>query len=65
MFEEVKRRARRVIWFNPEPPHLWGVYDPGSLSSDMLEYAEYCDGVHHVSNLRQLVGAIDTLFTRS
>jgi hypothetical protein len=65
MFEEVKRRARRVIWFNPEPPHLWGVYDPGSLSSDMLEYAEYCDGVHHVSNLRQLVSAIDTLFSRA
>lgn len=64
VFEEIKRRARRVIWFNPEPPHMWGVYDPGSLSSDMLEYAEFCDAVHHVSNMRQLVTAIDTLFVR-
>jgi hypothetical protein len=65
MFEAVKRRARRVIWFNPEPPHLWGVYDPGSLNSDMLEYAELCDAVHHVSNLRQLVDAVDSLFART
>lgn len=64
MFEEVQRRARRVIWFNPEPQHMWGVYDPGSLGSDMLEYAELCDAVHHVSNMRQLVAAIDTLFVR-
>ncbi len=64
MFEQVQRRARRVIWFNPEPPVMWGRYDPGSLNSDMLEYAELCDAVHHVSNMRQLVGAIDTLFVR-
>lgn len=63
-FEMVKRRARKVIWFNPEPSHMWGVYDPGSLNSDMLEYASFCDAVHYVSNLRQLVAAIDTLFVR-
>jgi hypothetical protein len=63
-FELVKRRARRVIWLNPEPPHMWGRYDPGSLNSDMLEYAELCDAVHYVSNLRQLVNAVDTLFVR-
>jgi hypothetical protein len=64
MFEDIKRRARRVIWFNPEPPAMWGQYDPGSLNSDMLDYAEYCDAVHHVSNMRQLVDAIDSLFAR-
>ncbi|NJP07176.1 MAG: VWA domain-containing protein [Chloroflexaceae bacterium] len=63
-FRAIKQRARSVIWFNPEPPHMWGMYDPGSLNSDMLEYANYCDAVHHVSNLRQLIAAIDTLFAR-
>jgi uncharacterized protein len=61
-FEDLKRRARRVVWFNPEHPSMWGQYDPGSLSSDMLKYQPLCDAVHHVSNLKQLVAAIDTLF---
>ncbi|NJL04603.1 MAG: VWA domain-containing protein [Chloroflexaceae bacterium] len=61
-FGQIKQRAKRMVWFNPEPPHLWGVYDPGSLSSDMLEYAALCDAVHHVSNPRQLMDAVDTLF---
>jgi uncharacterized protein with von Willebrand factor type A (vWA) domain len=59
----LKQRARRVVWFNPEHPSLWGRYDPGSLSSDMLKYQPLCDAVHHVSNLRQLVAAVDSLFT--
>ncbi len=63
-FETLSRRARRVIWFNPEPPMMWGRYDPGSLNSDMLEYADRCNAVHHVSNLRDLVRAIDSLFVR-
>lgn len=63
-FEEICRRARRVIWFNPEEPHKWGVEYPDTLNSDMLEYARMCDAVHYVSNLRQLATAIDTLFTR-
>lgn len=61
-FGQIKQRAKRMVWFNPEPPHMWGVYDPGSLSSDMLEYAALCDAVHHVSNPRQLMDAVDTLF---
>ncbi|NJK80093.1 MAG: VWA domain-containing protein [Chloroflexaceae bacterium] len=61
-FETLSRRARRVIWFNPEPPHMWGQFDPGSLTSDMLEYAPFCQAVHYVSNPRQLMAAVDTLF---
>ena len=61
-FEDLKRRARRVVWFNPEHPSMWGQYDPGSLSSDMLKYLPLCNAVHHVSNLKQLVAAVDTLF---
>lgn len=63
-FEQIRRRARKVVWFNPESPHMWGKYDPGSLSSDMLKYMPMCDAVHHVSNMRQLAAAVDALFTR-
>lgn len=63
-FSTIQRRARRVVWFNPEPPYMWGKYDPGSLSSDMLKYMPMCDAVHHVSNLRQLAAAVDALFAR-
>jgi uncharacterized protein with von Willebrand factor type A (vWA) domain len=62
-FEDLKRRARRIVWFNPEHPSMWGQYDPGSLSSDMLKYLPLCHAVHHVSNLKQLVAAVDTLFS--
>ena len=58
-FEAIKRRARRLIWFNPESPRLWGTGD-----SDMPKYVPFCDAVHQVSNLRQLVDAVDSLFVR-
>ncbi len=61
-FNTIERRARRIVWFNPEPPEMWGRYDPGSLSSDMLKYMPMCDAVHQVSNLRQLTDAVDDLF---
>lgn len=63
-FEQICRRAHKVIWFNPEAPHMWGVEYPDTLNSDMLDYARHCNAVHQVSNLRQLVAAIDRLFTR-
>jgi uncharacterized protein with von Willebrand factor type A (vWA) domain len=58
-FEAIKRRARRVVWFNPEHTRQWGTGD-----SDMLEYEPLCDAVHRVSNLRELVDAVDSLFVR-
>ena len=58
-FEAIKRRARRLVWFNPEAPRMWGTGD-----SDMPNYVPLCDAVHQVSNLRQLVDAVDSLFTR-
>jgi uncharacterized protein with von Willebrand factor type A (vWA) domain len=57
--ETIKRRARKLIWFNPEQRYMWGTGD-----SDMLLYEPVCDGVHVVRNLRQLGAAIDSLFTR-
>lgn len=58
LFEQIKRRARRVIWLNPELRFQWGLED-----SDMLRYAPLCDAVHQVSNLAELTEAVDQLFT--
>ena len=58
LFEQVKRRAQQVVWFNPEPRREWGTRD-----SDMLRYAPLCTTVHQMSNLAQLTEAVDKLFT--
>jgi uncharacterized protein with von Willebrand factor type A (vWA) domain len=55
--EIIKKRARKMLWFNNEDPRLWGTGD-----SDMLEYLPLFDAVHEVSNLAQLAEAIDKLF---
>lgn len=57
--DAIKKRARRLIWFNPEAKTMWGSGD-----SDMHQYAPACDAVHVVGNLRQLAAAIDSLFVR-
>jgi len=58
LMERVRRRSKRVVWFNPEHPRLWGTGD-----SDMLAYLPYTDVVHNVSNLAELTDAIDKLLT--
>jgi hypothetical protein len=55
---DLHRRARRVLWFNPEPNYLWGTGD-----SDMVQYAPVSGGVYQVANLKQLVEAIDKIMT--
>ena len=57
-FETISRRARRMLWFNPEPPVVWGTGD-----SDMNKYLPYCHAVHEVGTLAQLTDAVDRLFT--
>ena len=52
----VGRRARRLIWMNPEYPAQWGMGD-----SDMLLYAPLCSEVYQVRNLAQLAAAIDRI----
>jgi uncharacterized protein with von Willebrand factor type A (vWA) domain len=54
--ESIKRRARRLVWFNPEAMVLWGTGD-----SDMPKYLPLCDSVHVVSTLAQLTVAVDKL----
>jgi uncharacterized protein with von Willebrand factor type A (vWA) domain len=57
LFDRIRRRARRVVWFNPEESYLWGTGD-----SDMSRYAPHCHAVHQVNNLAQLADAVDKLF---
>ncbi len=56
-FQNIKKRARRIIWLNPENSRLWSTGD-----SDMLRYYPDCDTVHEVGNLAQLAEAVDRLF---
>ncbi len=56
-FQNIKKRARRVVWFNPESPRLWGTGD-----SDMMQYLPQCDAAQEVGNLAQLTEAVDRLF---
>jgi hypothetical protein len=56
-FQEIKKRARKIVWLNPENPRVWGTGD-----SDMLQYEPLCDAAHEVGNLAQLAEAIDRLF---
>jgi uncharacterized protein with von Willebrand factor type A (vWA) domain len=58
LVQTLKRRARRIIWLNPESPRLWGTGD-----SDALEYLPLCDAAYQVSNLAQLTQAVDRLLT--
>src|SRR5258708_6686221 len=53
---DLRRRSRRLLWFNPESPAEWGTGD-----SAMHEYAPISSGVFQVRNLAQLVDAIDRI----
>ena len=57
LIDQIKRRAKRVLWFNPEHPRQWHSGD-----SDMLQYAPLCHAVHRVSNLAELADAVGRLF---
>jgi uncharacterized protein with von Willebrand factor type A (vWA) domain len=58
LLRDVGRRARRLVWLNPEPPEQWGGGD-----SDMHHYAPICDAVYPVRNLAQLAAAVDRLLS--
>ncbi|MBB2891531.1 VWA domain-containing protein [Flexivirga oryzae] len=48
-FAELARRARSVVWLTPEPRYSWALG-----RCDLPLYAEHCDKVEVVHNLRQL-----------
>jgi uncharacterized protein with von Willebrand factor type A (vWA) domain len=56
VLQQMQRRARSLIWINPEPPAAWGFGD-----SEMKEYARYCDRVAVAGTLRGLRKVIDEL----
>jgi len=58
LLQSIRRRARRIIWLNPESAPLWGTGD-----SDALEYLPLCDAIYEVGNLAQLTEAVDRLLT--
>jgi uncharacterized protein with von Willebrand factor type A (vWA) domain len=56
---DIKQRARRIIWLNPESRNTWGFGD-----SEMERYAVHCDLVEECRNLNQLYRVIDQLVPR-
>ena len=55
----IRRRARQVIWLNPEPPTVWGFGD-----SAMRDYAPHCDHIAVARDLDSLRRVIDELVGR-
>jgi uncharacterized protein with von Willebrand factor type A (vWA) domain len=53
---EIHRKAKNVIWINPESPGAWGFGD-----SVMDTYLPYCDVAEECRNLRQLSRLVDRL----
>lgn len=47
--QQFQRSAKQVFWLNPEPASYWDTGD-----SIVSEYAQYCDALFEVRNLRQL-----------
>ncbi|BDG01578.1 VWA domain-containing protein [Anaeromyxobacter oryzae] len=59
VLEELKRRARRVLWICPEARHAWGSGD-----SEMLLYERHCQRVAEVTTLQELEDVADALVPR-
>lgn len=53
---DIAKRARTVIWLNPEPASYWDTGD-----STMADYARHCDSVHEVRTLAQLESFVEKL----
>jgi uncharacterized protein with von Willebrand factor type A (vWA) domain len=58
VLRDVKRRAKQVVWLNPENRMTWGFGD-----SEMDRYAPHCTVVEECRNLNQLYRVIDRLVT--
>src|SRR6185503_15517881 len=55
----MRRRARQIVWLNPEPPPVWGFGD-----SAMRDYAPHCDRIAVARDLDSLRDVIDDLVGR-
>lgn len=56
VLKELKQKAKKIIWLNPEAPTSWGFGD-----SEMDHYIRYCDLVEECRNLKQLTAVIDRI----
>jgi uncharacterized protein len=56
VLRDVRERAKRVIWLNPESRLTWGFGD-----SEMDRYVPHCDLVEECRNLNQLYRVVDRL----
>jgi uncharacterized protein with von Willebrand factor type A (vWA) domain len=59
IFERIAKRAKRVIWLNPEFRSSWGTGD-----SDMYRYAPYCCLVRVCASLNDLERVITDLLEK-
>ncbi|MBI4831157.1 MAG: VWA domain-containing protein [Candidatus Lindowbacteria bacterium] len=58
-FREIREKAKRVIWLNPEARAAWRLGD-----SVMYDYLPFCEEVHECRNARQLIGVVDKLIAK-
>jgi uncharacterized protein with von Willebrand factor type A (vWA) domain len=56
IIQEMKKKARKVYWLNPEPRAYWDTGD-----SIVGEYTTHTDGCYEVRNLRQLESFVEKL----
>lgn len=54
--KDIRERAKKVWWLNPEARRHWDTGD-----SVVGSYAEHCDGVHECRNLKQLARFVEQL----
>ena len=60
VLDEVRRRARRLLWICPEPRQRWEHGD-----GEMARYAAACDRVAVVTSLAELEGVAEALLPRA
>ena len=53
---EMQKKAKNLLWINPESPGAWGFGD-----SVMDQYLPFCDAAEECRNLRQLSRMVDKL----
>ncbi len=56
VLKEIQRKAKQLIWLNPESRTTWGFGD-----SEMDRYMLFCDVVEECRNLNQLYRVVDRL----
>jgi uncharacterized protein with von Willebrand factor type A (vWA) domain len=56
VLKEIQRKAKRLIWLNPESRLTWGLGD-----SEMPRYMSHCDVVEECRNIQQLSRIIDEM----